>query len=79
MLLSTRLIRTVDLNKYPSGKSRMEPTGVVVFSCIMGMSAVVLLVESAQQLVDDLSAHTPRVFIDHVSIALIAIDRKSVV
>jgi divalent metal cation (Fe/Co/Zn/Cd) transporter len=40
-------------NKYmfPAGKSRMQPLGIIVFSCIMGTLGFQILLEGMQQLV----------------------------
>ena len=40
-------------NKYlfPAGKSRMQPLGIIVFSCIMGTLGFQILIEGVQQLV----------------------------
>ena len=40
-------------NKYlfPAGKSRMQPLGIIVFSCIMGTLGFQILIECVQQLV----------------------------
>ena len=46
-------------NKYlfPAGKSRMQPLGIIVFSCIMGTLGFQILLEGVQQLVGYWSAH----------------------
>jgi hypothetical protein len=35
------------------GKERLEPVGVMIFSCIMGSSSIVLIAESVRHLVTD--------------------------
>jgi Co/Zn/Cd efflux system component len=43
--------RTVNKYRYPVGKHRMEPLGVIVFSCIMATAAFTIIVEGIKQLV----------------------------
>jgi divalent metal cation (Fe/Co/Zn/Cd) transporter len=40
-----------DLQRYTAGKSRMQPLGIIVFSCIMGTLGFQILLEGLQQLV----------------------------
>jgi cation diffusion facilitator family transporter len=46
-------------NKYlfPAGKSRMQPLGIIVFSCIMGTLGFQILIEGVQQLVGPNHTH----------------------
>ena len=46
-------------NKYlfPAGKSRMQPLGIIVFSCIMGTLGFQILLEGLQQLVGQEHTH----------------------
>ena len=56
ILFATALLaERSDPAKYPLGKARMEPLGIVGFSTLMGMSAVMVLVESVKQIVDGAS------------------------
>jgi divalent metal cation (Fe/Co/Zn/Cd) transporter len=49
--LTERAIRRADpLNKYPEGKQRMEPVGVVVFASIMGMSSLLIIMEALKSI-----------------------------
>ena len=42
---------------YPAGKSRMQPLGIIVFSCIMGTLGFQILIEGVQQLVGQEHTH----------------------
>lgn len=43
--------KTDNRYRYPVGKGRLEPLGVIVFSCIMGTAAFSVIVEGIKQLV----------------------------
>eukprot|EP00761_Pharyngomonas_kirbyi_P003086 gb/GECH01003090.1/.p1 GENE.gb/GECH01003090.1/~~gb/GECH01003090.1/.p1 ORF type:complete len:448 (+),score=73.00 gb/GECH01003090.1/:1-1344(+) len=43
--------RAKDAYMYPAGKGKMEPLGVVIFSCIMGTATLGLVQEAVQQIV----------------------------
>lgn len=73
LLYSNKIKQNVDLYKYPSGRSRVEPVSIVVFSCIMGMAAIILLIESVQKLANDLTTTPSIVHIDYVVILLIVV------
>eukprot|EP00033_Pygsuia_biforma_P002646 GCRY01002926.1.p1 GENE.GCRY01002926.1~~GCRY01002926.1.p1 ORF type:complete len:547 (+),score=159.71 GCRY01002926.1:223-1863(+) len=45
-----RAIRKSNYDKFPVGKARLEPIGVVVFSAIMGTAAVQIIIEAANVL-----------------------------
>lgn len=51
ILLSHRYAARVDLRKYPSGGSRFETIGNIIYSAVMGCASVVLVVESLQALI----------------------------
>ena len=44
-------MRTQNKYLFPAGKSRMQPLGIIVFSCIMGTLGFQILIEGVQQLV----------------------------
>jgi cation diffusion facilitator family transporter len=44
-------MRKQDKYLYPAGKSRMQPLGIIVFSCIMGTLGFQVLIEGVRQLV----------------------------
>jgi cation diffusion facilitator family transporter len=54
-----KLIGTPDPYNYPQGKGRLEPLGVVVFASIMGMSALMVVTESAKILVNGFMGTPP--------------------
>ena len=52
ILFVTALVaRKPNPTQYPLGKAKMEPLGIVVFSALMGMSALMVAVESLKALV----------------------------
>jgi len=71
ILTTTYLRRKVDPYKYPQGKERLEPVGVMIFSCVMGTASIILIVESVQKLATD-PYNPPDASI--ISILLIAAD-----
>ncbi|KAG0142931.1 hypothetical protein CROQUDRAFT_661884 [Cronartium quercuum f. sp. fusiforme G11] len=61
-----RYAARVDLRKYPSGGSRFETIGNIIYSAVMGCASVVLVVESLQTLIenkppDNVTYHLPAV------------------
>lgn len=56
-------IRNVNKYKYPIGKTRMEPLGIIVFSCIMGSAGFYIVLEGCQQLVAGAKSHLPALWI----------------
>ena len=46
-----RMVRQRDPVQYPQGKTRLEPLGVIIFSCIMSVSMMSLMQESVGVLV----------------------------
>lgn len=46
IFITSRMMRKTNLRKYPVGKSRLEPLGIVVFSAVMGMASVQLLLQA---------------------------------
>lgn len=49
MTLTQRAMSRADPYRYPQGKARMEPLGVVVFAAVMGMSSLQIIVEAAKE------------------------------
>ena len=46
-----RAMARVDPYKFPEGKARLEPIGVIVFAVVMGMSSLQIIVEATKRLV----------------------------
>ncbi|KAL7316580.1 hypothetical protein PS15m_005663 [Mucor circinelloides] len=57
LMWTARLAAKSNLTKYPAGKSRLETTGIIIFSCLMSCVALFLIIESAQKLADH--SHSP--------------------
>ncbi|MES1920248.1 hypothetical protein MHBO_001939 [Bonamia ostreae] len=62
--------RSSDWYKYPQGKSRLEPLGVIVFSVAMAMVSLQLISTGAQQLAKDLSGKNHLIKFDWVTISI---------
>ena len=45
LYLTTRIKNKKEFYKYPTGKERLEPVGIIVFACVMGVSMLGLLQE----------------------------------
>jgi len=71
ILVTSYMRHRVDPYKYPQGKERLEPVGVMIFSCIMATASLILIVESLQKLATD-PYNPPDASI--ISIVLIAAD-----
>lgn len=52
MFWAARESKKLNKYRYPVGKHRLEPLGVVVFSCVMGTAAFTIVVESIRALID---------------------------
>jgi len=69
LFVTNRAINTHEPYKYPQGKSRLEPLGIMLFACAMAMAGLEVIVESIQDLVT-----TPRdIRIDALPIAVVCI------
>ena len=53
-----RMVRQRDPVQYPQGKTRLEPLGVIIFSCIMSVSMMSLMQESIGVIVRKLSSQS---------------------
>ena len=53
VLLTTWLMGRKDYVKYPQGKTRMEPVGVIVVSCVMCMVSLNVILESVKKFTAD--------------------------
>ncbi|KAL0214336.1 hypothetical protein P9112_006520 [Eukaryota sp. TZLM1-RC] len=51
LALTTRISRNHDKIKYPAGKKRAEPLGVIVFATLMGIVSVQVIIEAIQRLI----------------------------
>ena len=52
LFLTQRAMRRADPYKYPEGKARLEPLGVVIFAVVMGMSSLQIILEAVRRLID---------------------------
>ncbi|KHN95946.1 cation diffusion facilitator 1 [Metarhizium album ARSEF 1941] len=50
MLVTSKLARRPSIYKYPVGRTRIEPIGIIVFCALMATVAIQLLIESARSL-----------------------------
>ena len=56
LFVTQRAMARVDRYKYPEGKARLEPVGIVIFSTVMGMSSLQIIIESVKTLATILSS-----------------------
>ncbi|RKP09675.1 cation efflux family-domain-containing protein [Thamnocephalis sphaerospora] len=71
LTLASREARKENIQKYPTGKSRMETIGIIVFSSLMATVSVQLIVESIRTLIASADApDMPLISVLFVSIAL---------
>lgn len=73
LLITSRLMHKWDPVRYPRGKSRMEPVSVLIFSCIMGLTAVFLCYTAIMDLVDGLNNGGRDVTMDTVTTVLLCV------
>lgn len=52
-----RFTQKSDPYKYPEGKSRVQPLGIIIFAAIMGVSSVQIVKEGMENLINGLSGH----------------------
>jgi cation diffusion facilitator family transporter len=57
LFVTDKSIRKQNKYLYPIGKSRMQPLGIIVFSCIMGTLGFQVLIEGIRQLVGEQHTH----------------------
>ena len=57
LFVTDKNIRNQNKYLYPIGKSRMQPLGILVFSCIMGTLGFQVLIEGIRQLIGDEHTH----------------------
>lgn len=57
LFFTDKSIRQQNKYLYPIGKSRMQPLGIIVFSCIMGTLGFQVLIEGIRQLIGDAHTH----------------------
>lgn len=69
LLIISRALRRHDPYKYPTGRSRLEPLGILMFAIIMGMASIFLLYESISHLIDGLQ-RAPDIRIDGITLGL---------
>ena len=61
LLVTQRLAHhNVDFQKYPEGRARVEPIGVIVFATVMCLSSLNILVESIRRLMDGFGSSGPQ-------------------
>lgn len=73
LFLTERAGKQRDPYKYPQGKSRMEPIGIIVFCAAMGMAALQLLNESIQYIIEGLTNEPYGVNMDAISITAFSV------
>ncbi|KAJ6447297.1 Flavin-containing monooxygenase YUCCA6 [Purpureocillium lavendulum] len=59
MLITSKLAQRPSVYKYPVGRTRIEPIGIIVFCALMATVAVQLLIESARSLAGGARESTP--------------------
>lgn len=57
LFMTDKSMRNSDKYLYPIGKSRMQPLGIIVFSCIMGTFGFQILIEAVRQLLGPAHTH----------------------
>eukprot|EP00238_Polyblepharides_amylifera_P013986 CAMPEP_0196575770 /NCGR_PEP_ID=MMETSP1081-20130531/5179_1 /TAXON_ID=36882 /ORGANISM="Pyramimonas amylifera, Strain CCMP720" /LENGTH=418 /DNA_ID=CAMNT_0041894173 /DNA_START=341 /DNA_END=1597 /DNA_ORIENTATION=+ len=57
LFVTARSMRRDNKYRFPAGKSRMQPLGIIVFSCIMGTVGFQVLLEAMRQLIGKAHIH----------------------
>jgi divalent metal cation (Fe/Co/Zn/Cd) transporter len=55
-------MKKVDPYKFPSGKTRLEPLGIILFACVMGMAALQIIYTAVSRLIAGFSGGNRRHF-----------------
>jgi len=71
LYLTNRAMRRADTYKYPEGKARLEPLGVIIFAVVMGMSSLQIVLEAVRRLVA-IASDGPTLELDAATIAILA-------
>ncbi len=50
-------MKKVDPYKFPSGKTRLEPLGIILFACVMGMAALQIIYTAVSRLIAGFSGN----------------------
>eukprot|EP00615_Pteridomonas_danica_P001413 CAMPEP_0114361108 /NCGR_PEP_ID=MMETSP0101-20121206/24423_1 /TAXON_ID=38822 ORGANISM="Pteridomonas danica, Strain PT" /NCGR_SAMPLE_ID=MMETSP0101 /ASSEMBLY_ACC=CAM_ASM_000211 /LENGTH=288 /DNA_ID=CAMNT_0001505793 /DNA_START=202 /DNA_END=1065 /DNA_ORIENTATION=+ len=58
LLVADRMAnKNVDFYKYPEGRSRVEPIGIIIFATVMCLSSLNILIECLKRIIDGLFGH----------------------
>lgn len=71
IFVTQRAISRVDPYKFPSGKARLEPVGIIIFAVVMGMASLQILIQSFQRIVAGVSGSTEEVDLSLLSTLLL--------
>eukprot|EP00301_Raphidiophrys_heterophryoidea_P023038 c7041_g1_i1.p1 GENE.c7041_g1_i1~~c7041_g1_i1.p1 ORF type:complete len:471 (-),score=139.89 c7041_g1_i1:371-1732(-) len=67
-----RLTLKEDPYQYPEGKTRIEPIGIILFACLMGISSLQIIIEAARVLGNGASGKRPDLTLDTLVLAILA-------
>lgn len=74
LFVAEHCMRQPSDERYPAGRSRIEPIGVIVVAVMMGIAAVEVLRASIEKLVDALVYHhLPDVQMDPLTLAILCV------
>ena len=71
LYFTERAMRNVDTFKFPAGKTRLEPLGIVLFACVMGMAAVQIIQQSASRMILGFSGTPAEVSLNTMTIVFL--------
>jgi len=72
LFLISRAINKPDPYKYPVSKSSLEPVGIIVFACVMGMTSLYILQDAVQTLIYGFTGSPKIISLDSFSIAILS-------
>jgi len=73
LFYTEKAINTHEPYKYPQGKSRLEPLGIMLFACAMGMAGMQVIVESVQDMISGFTGTPKDIRIDALPIAVLCV------
>lgn len=71
MIVTAKRMSNVDPYKFPYGKKRLEPAGIMIFSCVMAMVSIQIVTLSVQRINSGLNGDVQKVQVDLTPILVV--------
>lgn len=73
LYFTIRFMRKLDLYKFPQGKSRVEPVGIIIFACLMGVASLQIFGQSLWVIIDGIQGNITYLEINQLLIVLMVL------